>query len=58
MGMNIAKWTVFQNRCKRARIGNLREIESLARKVSQWPLSGQAGVKGESDGRVDGRKDL
>lgn len=45
--MNVAKWAAFQNKCKKAGSGGLWEIESLARKVSRWRLSGQAGVEGE-----------
>lgn len=50
--MNVAKRAAFQNRHQKAGSGGLGEVKSLARKVSRWHLSGQAGLE------VDEEKDL
>lgn len=56
--MNVAKRAAFQNRHQKAGSGELGEVKSLARKVSRWHLSGQAGLEGESNAQVDEEKDL
>lgn len=47
MDLNVAKRAAFQNRHQKAGSGGLGEVKSLARKVSRWHLSGQAGLEGE-----------
>lgn len=54
--MNFAKWATFQNRLKKAGGRGLGEIESLARKVNRWRLSGQARQVWKAGGMCRQRK--